>query len=138
MHQPASGAGIGRRLAAYAMCAMVALAGVPLPASADIIGTEAVLASESRAASLARIETALDSGQVRQRMHQLGVDAADVDARLAALTDAELASFAERLEQAPAGGDILGVIGVVFVVLLILELVGVIDIFKTIGRVRTT
>ena len=47
-------------------------------------------------------------------------------------------SFADRLDRAPAGGDALEVVGLVFLVLLILELVGVIDIFKTIGKARTT
>ena len=54
-----------------------------------------------------------------------------VEARLARLTDFELSTLADRIDQAPAAGaDILAVIGVVFVVLLILEAVGVIDVFK--------
>jgi hypothetical protein len=38
------------------------------------------------------------------------------------------------MQGAPAGGDVLALVGAVFVVLLILELVGVIDIFKTVPR----
>jgi hypothetical protein len=127
-----------QRAMAYVLCLLVAFAGAPRPVSAGIIGTEAMLASRDRAAQLARIDRVLESQAVRQRMQQLGVDAATVDARLAALTDAELAGFADRLERAPAGGDVLEVIGIVFLVLLILELVGVIDIFKSIGKVKTT
>jgi len=41
-----------------------------------------------------------------------------------------LRTLADRMAQAPAGGDALAVVGIVFVVLIILELVGVIDIFK--------
>ena len=63
-------------------------------------------------------------------MQALGVDPSAVDARVARLTDSELRSLADRMEQMPAGGDALAVIGIVFVVLIILELVGVIDIFK--------
>ena len=55
---------------------------------------------------------------------------AAIEGRLAALSQDEIASLADQIEQAPAGGDALAVIGIVFVVLLILELVGVIDIFK--------
>jgi hypothetical protein len=40
--------------------------------------------------------------------------------------------LAGRLEELPAGGDLLAVVGITFVVILILELVGVIDIFKKI------
>ncbi len=63
-------------------------------------------------------------------MAALGVDQAAIEARVARLTDAELRTLAERMDQMPAGGDALAVIGIVFVVLIILELVGVIDIFK--------
>jgi hypothetical protein len=129
--------GTARRLTASIACVAVVMSGVPLPASGAIIGTDAVLAAEGRIANLARIDRVMTSAHVRERMQQLGVDGAQVEARLAALTDAELASFADRLERAPAGGELLEVVGVVFVVLLILELVGVIDIFKTIGKVRT-
>jgi len=67
---------------------------------------------------------------VRSQMMSMGVAPADVDARVARLTDPELHSLAAHMNQMPAGGDILAVIGLVFLVLLILELVGVIDIFK--------
>ena len=50
--------------------------------------------------------------------------------RLAALSEQEVASLADQIESAPAGGDALAVIGIVFLILVILELVGVIDIFK--------
>src|SRR5688572_22155426 len=116
--------GIGRRLGTCLLCATIVCAGLPLPAGAEIIGTETVLAAQGRGASLERIERVLEAAQVRERMQQLGVQPADVEARLASLTDAELASFAERLDQAPAGGDALAVIGAVFLVLFILEVVG--------------
>jgi hypothetical protein len=125
------------RYLTYVLCASVALAGVPAPAMAGIIGTEAVIAADARADSLARINRVLAAAEVRERMQALGVDPASVEARLAALTDTELASFADRLDEAPVGGDALEVVGLVFLVLLILELVGVIDIFKTIGKART-
>ena len=56
--------------------------------------------------------------------------AADIEGRLDALSEAEVATLAGQIGEAPAGGDALAVIGIVFVVLVILELVGVIDIFK--------
>jgi hypothetical protein len=60
----------------------------------------------------------------------MGIDAAAVDRRIAALNDRELHQLAADMRDAPAGGDALALIGAIFVVLLILELVGVIDIFK--------
>jgi hypothetical protein len=104
--------------------------GTPVVASAGIIGTQTVIEASQRDADLATIQAGLERAEVRQQFAALGVDANLVEARLATLTDAEVATLADRMEQMPAGGDLLAVIGVVFVILLILELVGVIDIFK--------
>jgi hypothetical protein len=104
--------------------------GTPVIASAAIIDTQTVIQSGQRDADLATIRAGLDRAEVRKQFEALGVDAGVVDTRLATLTDAEIASLADRMDQMPAGGDLLAVIGIVFVILLILELVGVIDIFK--------
>ena len=104
--------------------------GTPVIATAGIIGTQTVIEASQRDADLATIQAGLERAEVRQQFASLGVDASMVEARLATLTDAEVATLADRMEQMPAGGDLLAVIGVVFVILLILELVGVIDIFK--------
>jgi hypothetical protein len=104
--------------------------GMPAIATAGIIGTQTAIEAGRRDADLAVIRAGLDRTEVRQQFTALGVDPGMVDMRLAALTDAEIAQLAERMDELPAGGDLLAVIGVVFIVLLILELVGVIDIFK--------
>ena len=104
--------------------------GSPLVVQAEVIGTLAGLESAQRDADLARVNRALATAEARDQLQALGVDQAQVEARLAGLTDSELSTLADKLETAPAGGDVLAVIGVVFIVLLILEAVGVIDIFK--------
>lgn len=105
--------------------------GSPLVVQAEVIGTLAGLESAHRDNDLARVNRALATAEAREQLRTLGVDQAQVEARLARLTDSELSTLAERIDQAPAAGaDILAVIGVVFVVLLILEAVGVIDVFK--------
>jgi len=118
-----------RGIVALTLLAFIASV-APAPASAAMIGTQAAVAAGARAANLARVDSVLARADVQQRLTELGVDPDAARSRAAALSDAELASFAGQLEQAPAGGDILAVIGIVFVVLLILELTGVIDIFK--------
>ena len=102
----------------------------PLVVQAEVIGTLAGLESAQRDSDLARVNRVLATAEARDQLRVLGVDQGQVDARLARLTDSELSTLANKLEQAPAGGDVLAVIGVVFVVLLILEAVGVIDVFK--------
>jgi len=119
-----------KRSLVYALCLAVLNLGSPLVARAELVGTLQAVESGTRAQDYATVSAALARDQVRDQMTALGVDPAVVEARVARLTDSELRSLADRMEQMPAGGDALAVIGIVFVVLIILELVGVIDIFK--------
>ena len=110
---------------------LVSLGVVPA-AHAEVIGTPTFSQSLSRDAQIDRINGFLAKDSVRGQLIGLGVDPADAQARVAALTDSELQMLDQRIDSMPAGGDggVLAVIGVVFIVLLILELTGVINIFK--------
>jgi hypothetical protein len=119
------------RFFVYALCLALLNLAMPQVAQAALIGTlQAVEASDTRAHDLETVSSTLAREQVRSQLQAMGVDPVAVDARVARLTDSELRSLADRMEQMPAGGDALAVIGVVFLVLIILELTGVIDIFK--------
>jgi hypothetical protein len=104
--------------------------GSPRLAQAQLVGTLQAVEAGTRAAHLATVRSAVARDQVREQFVALGVDPTQVEARIAALTDEELQSLAERMGDMPAGADALAIIGVVFLVLLILEAVGVVDIFK--------
>ena len=112
------------------ICLALLNLGSPVVAEAGLIGTLQAVEAGTRSGDLATVNAALAREQVRGQMAAMGVDPSAVDARVARLTDSELRSLADRMEQMPAGGDALAVIGIVFVILIILELVGVIDIFK--------
>lgn len=114
----------------YALCLALLNLSSPPVAQAALVGTLQAVESGTRSLDLEKVNAALARDQVRDQMVALGVDPTVVDARVARLTDSELRSLAERMDQMPAGGDALAVIGIVFLVLIILELVGVIDIFK--------
>jgi uncharacterized protein YpuA (DUF1002 family) len=119
-----------KRSVVYVLCFAVLNLGSPMMANAAMIGTLQAVESSTRAQDLATVNAALAQDQVRQQFAALGVDPAQIDSRVAALTDSELRSLAGQMSGMPAGGDALAVIGIVFIVLLILELTGVIDIFK--------
>jgi hypothetical protein len=104
--------------------------GLSAPAAAGIVGTADAVAAAQPQDHRAAVQDVLARADVRGQLVALGVDPADVEGRIAALTDAEVAALADRIDGAPAGGDALAVIGIVFVVLMILEFTGVIDIFK--------
>jgi hypothetical protein len=104
--------------------------GLSTPAAAGIVSTGDAVVAVQQPDHRTAVQGVLARADVREQMVALGVSPAEVDSRIAALTDAEVADLASRLDGAPAGGDALAVIGIVFVVLMILEFTGVIDIFK--------
>ncbi len=119
-----------RRSCVTLLSVSVIALGLQQPALAGVIGTAEAVESARDASARATVDATLARADVRAQMAEMGVDPVDVEGRLDALSDQEIATLAGQIDSAPAGGDALAVIGIVFVVLVILELVGVIDIFK--------
>jgi len=85
----------------------------------------------------ARIMAALSRADVRAELVRLGVAPAQVEERVAALTDEEASIMADKLDSAPAGGDgIIGAIVFVFLVLLVTDILGLTKIFPFTRSVR--
>lgn len=117
-------------VAAISLC--VASAGFVDAAQAGIVETGAMFQT-TRGDDLSAIRAQLAREEVRTQLGRFGVGEEAIEQRLAALSDQELSRLSQRIQEAPAGGDVLAIIGITFIVLLILELVGVIDIFKKVG-----
>lgn len=114
----------------YVLCLAMLNLGSPLVAQAELVTTLQAAAATTRAQDLTVVNAALARDEVRAQFEALGVQPAQIESRIAALTDAELRTLAGQMADMPAGADALAVIGIVFLVLLILEAVGVIDVFK--------
>jgi hypothetical protein len=114
-----------RRLIASLLIVSIAGLGLPLPAQAGMVGTDAVVSSSGERE---RIATFLEREDVRQQLQAQGVRAQDVQARVAALTDEEAAQLAGRIDSLPAGG-VLGVILLVFLILLVTDILGLTKVF---------
>lgn len=109
-----------RRL--VAMFVIVSLI-LPLPAQAGMIGTGELLQRE-------RVHEFLNRADVQDQLLARGVNPREVSARIAALTDAEAAELAARIDELPSGGiGIVGAILVVFLVLLLTDILGYTKIF---------
>jgi hypothetical protein len=122
-----------RRLIASLLVVSISGLGLPLPAQAGMVGTDAVVSSTS--GERARIAAFLDREDVRAQLQGQGVSPEDVKARVAALTDEEAAQLAGRIDSLPAGG-ILGLILLVFVILLITDILGLTKVFPFTRPVR--
>ena len=118
------------RFVVYVLCIAILNLGSPLVAQAALVTTLQAAEASTRTQDLATVNAALAREEVRAQFQALGVEPAQIESRVAALTDADLRTLAGQMADMPAGADALAVIGIVFLVLLILEAVGVIDVFK--------
>ena len=125
-----------RRLIASLLVVSLTGLGLPLPAHAGMIGTDSLAASGDRD----RIAGLLERAEVRAGLEAYGVSPADVKARVAAMTDTEVARLAGQIDSLPAGGDgvggVLFLVVFVFLVLLVTDILGLTKIFPFTRSVR--
>lgn len=107
-------------------CLLVAVAAltVSLPSQAAMVGT-AQIQSNPTAVELADVVQQRD--WISQHLVEGGVSRADAVKRVAAMTDAQVASIHQRIDEMPAGGS-AEVILIIGLVLVITELMGYTDI----------
>lgn len=125
-----------RRTIASALIVSTALLGAPLSAQAGIVSSAEVLASQAPNDARIQINAALAREDVRAGLAQRGVSLEQAQARVQALSDDEAAALAGRIDQAPAGGDILGVAFTLFIILLITDILGLTKVFPFTRAVR--
>lgn len=119
-----------RMISRVLIASMLAL-GLPLQsAQAGLVSTDKVTASASSQSDRERVRSFLEREDVRKEMQQQGLDAATAKARVDALTDEEVKRVAGRLDQMPAGGDIIGVLFTIFVILLVTDILGFTKVFS--------
>jgi len=112
-----------RRLIASLLVICIAL---PLPSRAAMVATDAALAGAQRD----QVNRLLERVDVQARLADYGVKAGELKARVAALSDDEVAQLAARMDALPAGGDgLITALLIIFIALLITDLLGVTHIF---------
>jgi hypothetical protein len=78
----------------------------------------------------------LSRDEVRKSIEAQGVDPQDAIKRVQAMSDEEVQQLAGRIDQLPAGGDIIGVLFTVFIVLLVTDILGLTKVFPFTRSVR--
>jgi uncharacterized small protein (DUF1192 family) len=125
-----------RSLIAASLIVSIAGLAVPLPAQAGMITTEQAATSAARA----RLNGLLERADLQAKLAAYGVKASDVKARIAALSDDEVAQLSAQIDNAPAGGDaagaIIGAALIVFLVLLLTDILGYTHVFPFTKNMR--
>jgi hypothetical protein len=107
---------------------------IPLTQAA-LVTTETLAAAAQAEHNRDRINTLLTREEVHQALSARGVDPAEIQSRIGALTDQELQQLATKLDELPAGGSsVLGFAALVFIVLVILDAACVTDLFAFIKK----
>jgi len=127
-----------KRLVASLLIASTSLMGLPMMAHAGLVSTEEVAAVPSALAESNRdkVTAFLSRDDVRAELEGQGVSSAAATERVHAMTDAEVAQLASRVDQAPAGAGVIGVIFTVFIVLLVTDIMGLTKVFPFTRSVR--
>ena len=94
---------------------------LPFQARAGLIGTEQVVGAAQAQAARATVEAYIGRAEVAQQLEAYGLSSQDAQARVAALTDAEVTAVAGRIDSLPAGAWIPVLIAAIIVVWLLLD-----------------
>ena len=113
----------------------------PLPtAIAAMIPTDKATGPVPATDQRAKVDAFLNRADVIKIIEAQGIDPEEARKRVASLTDGEIDQLARKIDQLPAGGDIIGTIALIcvifFLVLILLELTGFIDVFTFINSPR--
>lgn len=107
-------------------------------AQAAMISSEQVIDNQLAAQNRDKLRAFFDREDVQTQLQAQGVSADDAKARVDALTDSEVATVAEHIDNLPAGGDavgsILGFVLLIFIILLITDLLGLTHVFPFVKR----
>lgn len=125
-----------KRLIASLLIASTTLMGLPLTANAGIVSTDTTLTADAAAANRDQVTTFLARADVQKAMQERGVNGADALQRVQSMSDTEVAQLAGRIDQAPAGGEVIGVLFTVFIILLVTDILGLTKVFPFTRSVR--
>ncbi|HNW01488.1 MAG TPA: PA2779 family protein [Burkholderiaceae bacterium] len=125
-----------KRLVASLVIASTALMGLPMTAQAAIVSTDEAISTPVAAANRDRVNSFLTRADVRKALQEQGVNGDAAVERVKAMSDTEVAQLAGRIDQAPAGGDILGILFTIFIVLLVTDIMGLTKVFPFTRSIR--
>ncbi len=82
-----------------------------------------VLGPSVRSGDMDKIQTVLENKLIRQRLQDLGYSTDEITSRLAQLTDQEVHTIAQKLDDLKVGGDGLGLLVVILVIIVLVILI---------------
>ena len=126
-----------KRMLSLVLAVSITGIGFAQTAQATLIGTEQVAAAQhASGAAHSRALATLERADVVAALQARGIDVQQARERVAALSGDEALRLSDALDQAPAGGDVIGTIVFIFVLLLITDILGFTRIFPFTRSIR--
>lgn len=121
-----------RRVLAGVLAMALALAAqTGAGARAEMVSTGEAIQKYAGPTDRAGLLAELERAEIRDRLVAMGIDPAEAEARLAALSDAEIAGMVAQMQADTAGGNpIVGALLTVFVILLVTDLLCLTSVFS--------
>lgn len=108
----------------YLVVAMLIIGITPRLEAAFAPSEALVLSSAARSTDTETVQAVLENKLVRQRLQDLGFNADEITAKLSQLSDEQLHSIAQKLDDLKVGSDGFGVvIGILVIIALILVII---------------
>ena len=112
------------------MVQMVAATNLATAAQAEMISTDSAIAALAAETDRQTLLNEISRDDVRAEMIALGVDPAEAESRLMAMTDEEVAAALAQIDEGTAGADIVGALVTVFLILLLTDLLCLTNLFS--------
>lgn len=93
-------------------------------ARADLVATDQLVTHDEADQDRAKVEAFLERADIRQKLSAMGVNGLAANDRVAALSDAEVHTLAQKIDALPAGGNLSNTD--LIIILLIVILVAII------------
>lgn len=116
------------------ICILMMLAFLPVSTlQAAMVGTDSVIQTEQSQLDRADVLAKLQTEDAKDALSTLGVDAKEIEQRVANMTPEEISDFNAQLDDIPAGGfGVVGAIVFVLILLIVLDLLGATNVFPSI------
>lgn len=101
-----------------------------VPAARAAMIDTSVYIDQGQTITTQKLSTLLERRDVQEQLVSMGVDPEDARRRIGALSQTELTKIQQKMDDLPAGSNVLAVLGVLLIVLVVLEMVGVTNIFN--------
>lgn len=126
-----------KKMFVHTLITALVFVGFTQTVQAAIISTEQVVSVAAAQQNRAKIAATFERADVQAELQKMGITTEEAQARVAALTDAETASIAHRVDSIPAGGDgIVGALIFIFVLLLVTDILGLTKVFPFTKSIR--